>query len=209
VNPLPLDVEAFEMGMICTTCGEVRSQMGVAHTIVCFFTECHEPSWIEGYRNIIDRWAAEFGIDPTVLAAIVFHEGGNGASYGDAWRDIEYAAGGHFNSVGIAQIYPETAQRLISATWGEEMSLGSIRTQLIYDDEFSIALSAANVATNRGILRGASSPEALFVAHGSTQLSVEAYRDTGTWRTAALQRRQDVHWPAAVEAVEAAGWSLE
>jgi hypothetical protein len=87
--------------------------------------------------------------------------------------------------------------------WGEDLSAGDARRRLIYDDEFSIALTAAYAKYHQDMLvpSGRADNRALFVAHANSDLSVEAYAATGEWPTERGRKRERTHWASANKTV--------
>jgi hypothetical protein len=100
-------------------------------------------------RSTIEKAAADFGVDPVLLAAIIHHEGGN---YLDPLRRSptavaeEALAKTRGASVGIAQIQTGTARMVLREKFGRtDLSDNEIIDHLIYDRDFSIFVAAGYV----------------------------------------------------------------
>ncbi|MBU2666279.1 peptidoglycan-binding protein [Actinoplanes bogorensis] len=97
-------------------------------------------------RGTIEKAAADVGVDPVLLAAILHHEGGN---YLDPVRRAPTAAAEEAlaktrgASVGIAQIQTGTARMVLREKFGRtDLSDHQIIEHLIYDTGFSIYVAA-------------------------------------------------------------------
>jgi RHS repeat-associated protein len=159
---------------------------------------------IMSYEPEIMHWASEFGIDPSVLAAVIHHEGGNIRLFGDAWRTVEnvgHTIQGKPATVGIGQINPDTAWGLLEEYFGVDMRRDVIVNRLIYDDRFSIALAAAQLHHVRSeIAPEFRTNENMFVGYALSDRSIQQLNDAG-WESfpglPKARRRHDVLYQPA------------
>lgn len=112
-----------------------------------------EGAFLARHKNTIELAAAESGIDPATLVALLIKEGGGRAEFtglpflSGALRSLEGLGTifGRNQTVGIGQMRPDVAQRLFRDYYGHEISTSDARRVLAWDDTWGIRLAAAEL----------------------------------------------------------------
>ena len=172
------------------------------------------------HQREIEQWAKVNGLNPLLLAALMYHEGGEYIGSA-ARRQIAKRADAHSSSKGMMQIQNCTAKQVLDEIYNEDPPKHLDR-KLINDDGFSLKVAAGYLrllSTTYSI----SDDRSLFLAYSASSNSIEALKQVGfapdllsttdgTKRSSSLlvssetrkilMRRNDEHWPAAVQAVK-------
>jgi hypothetical protein len=176
--------------------------------------------WL-GRNHVLDfeeeilEWSAYFNLDPALLALTLHHEGGNARTWGDGWREVEYQGYrlGQVSTVGMGQVNPETAQRLLVDLWGIDMSQDEIAEELVFNDPFSIVMAAAALDDTRSQINpNMRSRRNIFVGYALSDRGIARLNENGwdfdtlddSYATdySAVPRRAETHYEAANSYIE-------
>ena len=170
------------------------------------------------HQKAIEKWARFNGLNPLLLGALTYHEGGE--YIGSAGRrQVAKRADRYSSSKGMMQIQNGTAKQVLDEIYNEDPPKHLDR-KLINDDDYSLKVAAGYLRLLRDTY-GVTGDRELFLAYSARPNTIRAMKETGfdpmglstdgTRRTSTivvgddarknLIRRNDVFWPAAVEAV--------
>jgi hypothetical protein len=171
------------------------------------------------HQKEIEKWAKKNGINPLLLAALMYHEGGEYIGSA-ARRQVMKRADRRSSSKGMMQIQIKTAETVLKEVYGEAVPT-NLEDMLIDDDDFSLKIAAGYLKylQDKYDIQG---DRQLFVAYAVSPNSIKALKEVnfnpdqlstsdgitrgsttevlGSTR-ATIIRRNDVHWTAAVQAV--------
>ena len=172
------------------------------------------------HQKGIEKWAKVNGLNPLLLAALMYHEGGEYIGSA-ARRQVAKRADRYSSSKGMMQIQNGTAKQVLDEIYNEDPPKHLDR-KLINDDDFSLKVAAGYLRLLSATY-SISGDRSLFLAYSASPNSIQALKqvgfdpdllstDDGTKRGSALpvppetrnilMRRNDEHWPAAVQAVK-------
>ena len=171
------------------------------------------------HQKAIEKWARVNGLNPLLLGALMYHEGGE--YIGSALRrQVANRTDRRSSSKGMMQIQNGTAKQVLDEIYNEDPPKHLDR-KLINDDDFSLKV-AAGYLRSLSMKYSISDDRSLFLAYSASSNSIQALKQVGfdpdqlstdgTKRGSALNvpeetrkilmRRNDEHWPAAVQAVK-------
>jgi hypothetical protein len=128
------------------------------------------------HQNAIERWAKFNGINPMLLAALMYHEGGEYIGSA-ARRQVAMKLDRFSTSKGMMQIQIGTARNVLQDIYGETPGK-NLDQELIQDDDFSIKVAAGYVKylTTRYSI---SDDRSLFLAYSASEKSINALKEVG------------------------------